>query len=239
MKKIIACIFAVVAISTSNAQVRPEFYQEPPYIEVNGNAEKEIIPDEIYISIVLREKYDGKTKISIEEQETKLKEALKSAGINTADLYLSDANADYVKVRWKMKDVLTRKDYTLKLDNATAVGKVFQEFDKLQITDASVKRVNHSKLDSLQKEVRILAVKAAKQKAEYLLAAIGEQAGKPLIIRENEMYTPYPAEAMNVRGTFMNMEDQSQQAGSDADKNEIQFRKILVKASVYVKYSIK
>lgn len=72
-------------------------------------AEKEVIPDEIFIRIVIVEKYVDKVKISIEEQEEKLKNAVKSLDIDLSNLYLSDVNADYVTVRWKKKDVLTKK----------------------------------------------------------------------------------------------------------------------------------
>ena len=44
-----------------------------------------------------------KVKISIEEQEEKLKNAVKSLDIDLSNLYLSDVNADYVTVRWKRK----------------------------------------------------------------------------------------------------------------------------------------
>ncbi len=52
--------------------------EEKPYIEVTGMAEKEIIPDEIFIAITIRERYEGREKISIDKQEADLKEALKS-----------------------------------------------------------------------------------------------------------------------------------------------------------------
>jgi hypothetical protein len=85
---------------------------EEPYIEVTGTAEKEVVPDEIYIGIIICEKYVNKVKVTIEEQEEKLKTAVKLLGIDLTNLYLSDANADYTKIRWQKKDVLTKKDYT-------------------------------------------------------------------------------------------------------------------------------
>lgn len=215
--------------------------EEQHFIEVTGTAEKEVIPDEIYIGIIIREKYVNKVKVAIEDQEEKLKNALNSLGIDLTNLYLSDANADYVKVRWQKKDVLTKKDYTLNVSNATTVGQVFLELEKLEITDAFISRVNHSKIDSLRKEVQILAIKAAKDKADYLLTAIGEQTGKPLIITENpqtvyrEDIARMPARNVNsiastVGGVTLTY--------SDID-NGIQFQKIKLTSSIYVKFSIK
>jgi uncharacterized protein YggE len=214
--------------------------EEQPYIEVTGTAEKEVIPDEIYIGIIIREKYVSKVKVTIEEQEDKLKSAVKSLGIDLANLYLSDANADYVKIRWQKKDVLTKKDYILKVSNATTVGKVFQELEQLEITDALISKVSHSKIDSLRKEVRIMAIKAAKAKSEYLLTAIGEQTGKALIVTENPQ-TIYRTEYQNMATRNINSVA-STTAGvySSMDKdNEIEFQKIKLTSSIYVKFSIK
>jgi uncharacterized protein YggE len=168
-------LFSLLAFATMLAfgQNNPAKLDEQPYIEVTGTAEQEIVPDEIYIGIVIREKYAGKVKLSIEEQEVKLKNAVKSLGIDLDNLYLSDVNADYVKIRWQKKDVLTKKEYTLKVSNATAVGQVFVELEKLEITDGFIAKVNHSKMDKWKKEVKIQAIQDAKEKAQYLLKAIG------------------------------------------------------------------
>lgn len=213
--------------------------EEQPYIEVSGTAEKEVVPDEIYIGIIIREKYVNKVKVTIEEQEEKLKNVLKSLGIDLTNLYLSDANTDYVKIRWQKKELLTKKDYILKVSTATTVGQVFLELEKLEITDAFISRVNHSEIDSLRKEVKVLAIKAAKEKADYLLTAIGEQTGKPLIITENpqtiyrEDIARMPIRSVNsIASTF------GGESSSYSDK-EIQFQKIKLTSTIYVKFSIK
>lgn len=223
----------------SYGQVNITKSEEPPYIEVTGTAKKEIIPDEIYIAIIIHERYVNKEKISIEEQESKLKNAIKSLGIDLADLSLADANADYVKIRWQKKEVLTKKDYTLKVSNATLVGLVFAELEKLEITDAYISKVDHSKMDNLKKEVKIEAIKAAKEKADYLLAAIGEQTGKPLVIVENEISPVYGMENVNVRGSRDMLYVDGVKVKSEDDDNAIQFQKIKIQSSIYVKFSIK
>ena len=237
-KQLLTMAFLLTTILTFG-QTNTTKAEEQPYIEVTGTSEKEVVPDEIYIGIIIREKYVNKVKVTIEEQEEKLNNAVKSLGIALTNLYLSDANADYVKIRWQKKDLLTKKDYTLKVSTATTVGQVFIELEKLEITDAFISRVNHSKIDSLRKEVKILAIKAAKDKADYLLTAIGEQTGKPLIITENQQtiiredFARMPARNANsivstIGGVSSNYGD-----------NEIQFQKIKLTSSIYVKFSIK
>ena len=229
---VIMAFFSTTLLSFG--QINTTKIEELPYIEVIGMAEKEVIPDEIFIRIVIVEKYVDKVKISIEEQEEKLKNAVKSLDIDLSNLYLSDVNADYVTVRWKKKDVLTKKEYTLKVKNAIELGRMFQNL-KIRNYDAFISKVNHSKIDSLRKEVRILAIKAAKDKADYLLTAIGEQTGKPLIITENPQ-TIFGSEiqvmaSRNVVSSLKKVYDNKE--------TEIQFQKIKLTSSIYVKFSIK
>lgn len=239
IKQLLTGAFLLTTILTFG-QTNTSMTEEPAYIEVTGTVEKEIIPDEIYIGIIIHEKYESKVKVTIEEQEGKLKTAVKSLGIDLTNLYLTDANADYVKVRWQKKDVLTKKEYTLKVSNATTIGQVFQELEKLEIKDASIVRVSHSKLDSIRKEVKIMAIKAAKDKADYLLTAIGEQTGKPLVIKENEISPYQPLANVNVRGSRSGeTEYYVDGVNMKSDNDEIQFQKIKVQTSIYVKFSIK
>jgi uncharacterized protein YggE len=231
-------IAAAISLTASASGQTTTQTEDKPYIEVTGTAQQEVVPDEIYISIVIREKYVNKEKQTIEIQEEKLKSSLKEIGIDLKNLYLSDANADYVKIKWKTKDVLTKKDYTLKVTNATSVGQVFQQLDKIDITDADIARVNHSKIDSLKKEVRILAIKAAKSKADYLLAAIGEQAGKPLIVQERDN-AHIEQSMLNIRGSRSALSEYYVDGSKIKTEDEIKFQKIRIQSAIYVKFSIK
>lgn len=239
IKQLLITAFIITSALTFGQTNAPK-PEEQPYIEVTGTAEKEVIPDEIYIGINIREKYANKVKVTIEEQEEKLKAAVKSLGIELSNLYLSDVNADFVKVSWQKKDVLTKKEYTLKVSNATLVGQVFLELEKLEITDAFISKVNHSKIDSLRKEVKIMAIKAAKNKADYLLTAIGEQTGKPLIVDESmQTITRGEYQRMATRNINSVAATTAGVYQEEELKREIQFQKIKLNSSIYVKFSIK
>ena len=67
MKKISLLILMVLFYLLGNAQYKN--FIDQPYIEVNGNADTMVTPNEIYIQIQLSEK-DTKDKVSIEELET-------------------------------------------------------------------------------------------------------------------------------------------------------------------------
>jgi uncharacterized protein len=228
---IISCLLVNFSYSQQTNANEPS-----PYIEVTGIAKKEIIPDEIYIAITLKERHENKVKITIEEQEAKLKKAIIDLGLDINNLSLTDANADYIKIRWQTNDVITKKDYTLKVDNATSVGQVFQELEKIQITDAYISKVSHSQIEAFKKEVRIMAIKAAKEKADYLLEAIGEKTGKALIVTESDYH--HQDNAL-VTSTFYKKQIYYNTSSEDvSNKEEIQFQKIIINATIYVKFSI-
>lgn len=80
----------------------------------------------------------------------------------------------------------------------------------------------------------------AKDKADYLLNAIGEQTGKPILIKENE-YLPRKSIAAVVSNRTINetyFVDGIKMKG-DYDKNELQFQKIKIRKSIYAKFAIK
>jgi uncharacterized protein len=229
-------IFCAHSIMAQTAVTKEE---QTPYIEVLGSSEKEIVPDEIYVEIVLRERFENKLKVTIEEQEKSLMKALLSIGISLDRLTLSDANANVVKINWKKNDLINKKEYTLKLSTAQEVGAVYTELDKIEITQANITRVTHSKLDSLKKELRIEAIKNAKEKADYLLKAIGEQTGFPLIVKEVEKSSINSVDNVSGRGARGGMDMDKVYLFEPELKGVIQFQKIKLHSSIYVKFGIK
>ncbi len=238
MKKILFVLAAVVGWSF--AGFSQQATEEKPFIEVTGTHKMEIIPDEIYIAIHLKERMIDKEKVTVDVQEAKLVAALKAIGLNTNDLTLSNTMANYVRVDWKRKDLITEKNYLLKVADAVTVGKVFQELDKLDIRDAHIDHVDHSKIQEFRKEARIKAIQAAKGKANYLLSAIGEETGKALIVREANDYYSNENSFGNTRVNYQSNGFSGISANSDySGANDIQFEKITLMMSVYVKFEIK
>ena len=207
---------------------------DKPFIEVVGTAELEVVPDEIYISITLKEGKDSRT---VSEQESDLKSGLQRIGIELEYLTLSDANANYVKVKWGKDDVIGSTQYQLKVNSANRVGAVFQMLDEIKIEGAYISKVDHSEIEKLKKEVRIDAIKAAKEKADYLLEAVGSKSGKPLIVHENNAGAVYKTEEANTRRGYAN--SQSIYIENKGEDDQIvHFRKITITSNIYVKFEI-
>jgi uncharacterized protein len=235
MKQILISTVFVLAFSLADAQyIQPG--QDKPFIEVVGNGEIEIVPNEIYISFTLKERMDGKKKISIEDQERELKRQLQKAGFDLANLSLSDASAGFVTVKRKKEEVLTSKNYIIKVVTTNEVADVFDVLDSLEALNADISRVAHSEIEKFRKEVKIIAVKAAKEKAGYLLEAIGESVGKPLMIQERESYDDVMPIA-NYRMKAMSAMAESEMAPEEMP--ELGFQKIKLKYSVFARFEIK
>lgn len=215
------------------AQLPPDAAK--PYIEVVGNAEMEIVPNEIYISFTLKERMDGKKKIEIDSQEKELKKQLQKAGFDLEKLSLADASSGFVTVKRKKQEVLASKNYVIKVATTGEIASVFEVLDNVEALNADITRVAHSEIEKYRKEVKILAMKAAKEKAGYLLEAVGETVGKPLMIQEREMYDDIMPVTRMANMKAMAMEDSGLAA---EDIPELTFQKIKLKYSVFARFAI-
>ena len=167
---ILAAAVALLALPAA-AQVQEAF---PSYIQVNGRAEREIAPDEFYLQIVINER-DSKGKVSVESQQRDMIAALKRLGVNVEkQLKVANLSSEFFK---KNTSVATAK-YQLQLGSSAEVGKVWQALDGLGISNVSILRVSHSQLERYKSEVRVEAMRNAKQNAATLAEAIGQTIGK-------------------------------------------------------------
>lgn len=145
----------------------------PSYVQVNGRAEKEVAPDEFYLSIVIDEK-DSKGKSSVEEQERKMIAELKKLEINVKeDLRMANMSSEF----FKRKTALARAKYQLKLSSAEQVARVTDALSALGISNVSIQNVTHSRIEELQNEVRAQAIRNAQACARTLAEAIGQKIG--------------------------------------------------------------
>lgn len=212
--------------------------EEKPNIEVTGTAEMEIVPDEIYVNIVLREKNKNNTKWKIETQEDNLLKKLKENGFDIKNLSLSDADGESQYGVFRKNRVLTEKRLLMKVKDAGEVNKLFQILDELEIEDAGITKTSHSQMEKFRKDVKIQAMKAAKDKADYLLTAIGELTGKPLTIRE-QTHTVYPAYSNVRQEGEMYLEGTVVKNQANGLENEIAFTKIKIRYEIFAKFGIK
>lgn len=232
MKKINLFILLLISIA-SFSQTNTN---EKPYIEVIGIAKEEVVPNEIYLDVPVEEYIEKGKKISIQKIENELKRELSSCGIPNENLSISNLNSKLVKTGWWNKEILATADYELKLKDAGLLKEVFEIFNRLKIKNARVAKASHSDLVEIRKKVRISAIKAAKEKANYLLNAIGEQTGKSLIVKD---VSAQQVSNFSVANVAYNTNKIVSRGISKFEQGNVQFQNIKVSSSIYVKFEIK
>ena len=160
---------------------------------------------------------------------------MQKAGFDLEKLSLADASSGFVTVKRKKQEVLASKNYVIKVATTGEIASVFEVLDNVEALNADITRVAHSEIEKYRKEVKILAMKAAKEKAGYLLEAVGETVGKPLMIQEREMYDDIMPVTRMANMKAMAMEDSGLAA---EDIPELTFQKIKLKYSVFARFAI-
>jgi uncharacterized protein len=167
-------------------------------IEVNGSAEQEVLPDEIYVNITLREYFkdkDNKNKVDIMALEKQLQKAVEEAGIPKENFTIGAMNG--YREWWGKKKPTTfleSKSYILKVPNLYKIDGIISRVDDKGVASTNIERYEYSKIEQLRKDIKIKALQAAKAKAQYLLEGIGEQLGEAFEITEidNGYQNPQP-----------------------------------------------
>jgi len=230
MKKII--FISLLMLSTSLfAQVGEKNFIDQNYIEVTGKAEMEITPDLIYIKVLLSEK-DTKNKVTVPELEKLMIQKLKDIGIDTKkDLLVKDMSSNFKNYLLSKKEIILSKEYQVIINDGKTASQLFVEMEKIGISNVSIEKLDHSKMEQFRREVKINAIKSAKDKAEALTAAIGQTVGRAIYIQEMDNFYGYP-QISNARMTF------NSDGGSDNQPN-IDFEKLHINYSILCRFELK
>jgi uncharacterized protein len=181
MRKPLFFLLALFA-TTQQALAQTKNFIDQPFIEVSGAADTLVVPNEIYIRIVISER-DSRDRVSVEEQELAMLTAFNAMGLNTEqNLSNSDLLSNYKFYLLKQKEVLKSKEYILKVGDAATASKVFVKLEDLDISNVSIHRVDHSQFEALENECRSKAILDARQKALALTKPIGQTIGKAIHI---------------------------------------------------------
>lgn len=214
----------------------------PRKIEVAGFAEMEVVPDEIYFSISLREYFEDeknqKGKVIISTLEKQLIKAIADAGLPKEALSISGMGGyqNYVDKKKKPATFLESKQYELKIDRPDKLDIILSKVDSRGVQYANVARVDHSKKEDFKKQIKIDALKAAKDKAEYLLAALDQKLGQVLEIRELDENVFYPQPML----AKSNMRAFAQAESADmVQESDVQYQKIKISYRMQAAFEIK
>jgi uncharacterized protein YggE len=185
MKKITVLFAALFLFASVQSQTKN--FIDQPYIDVAGYADTLVVPDEIFINILISER-DTKDRVSIEEIENKMVASLKSLGIDVEkNLSASDIASNFKLYLLKKKDIMKTKSYVLKVNDAVTATRVFMALEELDISNANIDRVSHSKAKQIQNTMRSRAIADAKQKSLALTEPLNQKVGNAIHIADNDV----------------------------------------------------
>lgn len=217
---ILIILFAVKGISQTNINTEP-------FIEINASADTLVVPDEIYINIIISEN-DNK-KLSVEQQESRMIAAFQAMHINVEkDLSTSDMISDFKNRFLRSKDVVKTKTYQLKVGDAMTAGKVFASLEDLGIANSSISKVDYSNMDLLKNLCRVKAMKSAKNTAEMLVKPLNQKVGKAIQIID--------ANSTPIYNPQIRMFSMAKVADAADETPKIDFEKIRVQVNENVKF---
>jgi len=228
MKKLITlALVAFLGLSSAMAQ-QVDLRRK---INVSGTAETEVTPDIIYIGISLKEYLNGKKKVDITELEKQLFAAVQKVGIAKENLTISNLSSwNYETEKKKNPDFLASKQYRLKVNDLNKFNAILEAIDAKGIANTNIESYDYSKTESLKKDLKIKALLAAKEKATYMVEALGDKLGSVIEIQDGGDNVIQP-----VYRTFAMKAEMSDAAGAP----EIDFKKIKLNFTVNAVFEIK
>lgn len=235
MKKTMVLIALLVCVKMVSQEGQKNFIDQN-YIEVTGNSELEITPNEIYINLTIKES-DAKNK-SVEALEQQLISKLKTLGINTEKHFkILSYNGRLSKGFLKKNDVEKSKAFQLMVSNGDMVSQVFSTLDVLNISLFYIEKISHSNIEDFVRTSKLKALKIAKEKAEAYANAINQTIGKALYVKEVENnYNTNSNSNIIIRGYASNYKKSYL---NEANTASIDFEKITLKTSVLTKFELK
>ena len=220
MKKVFLLAFVLFAWSmVVNAQE-----SDGKYIEVTGSSEIEVVPDEIHFLIQIKEywqeeytgksnkeEYTGKskkeedfrTKVPLAMIEKDLRRSLRKIGI-ADDAIRTQEIGDYWRQRGK--EFLIGKQLDIQLTDFEQINSIIRSVNTWGIESMRIGELKHKDLPMYRKQGKIEALKAAREKASYLVEAMGQELGEVIRIVEPvdnniSRYLPFQAQSNVSMGT--------------------------------------
>jgi uncharacterized protein len=239
MKKTLLIIMSFVAMLQVSAQ---EFYNRQRVINVQASAETEITPDEIFVQIHLQE-YDkkGSGKVDINTIKNDFLNRMKKLGLTEKEITVqsysgSDGNYWYWhKTKKKNPDLKSSINYLVKLNSVKQIDEVVKNLDDEATQNFFIQKVSHSKIEEHKKQLKVQALKDAKEKASFMAETMGAQVGDVLQINEPQeiIHTPYV-----YRDAMRMQKAESMDAGAEPAL-DVDFKKIKIRFEAPVSFLLK
>ncbi|GAB4092370.1 SIMPL domain-containing protein [Flaviaesturariibacter terrae] len=237
MKNILLASALLLGVLGASAQ--PAVNPYPRTITVTGSAEEEVVPDEIYVNVDLKEyEKKGQGKIALDAIRRDFLNNVRSIGIPDSLVTIAAYDGSNGNPWWQRKrkkeELYASVTYQLKIRNSKTLDELVAKLDDNATQNFYISRVDHSRIQEYRKQLKIKAVQAAKEKAQYLAQSIGEQVGVAVTISEP---VEYGGPILYERAAMANV--MMKDAAAPPDTNQPDFRKIKLKFDVTVVFALK
>jgi uncharacterized protein len=249
MKQLIASLLLFTSFHFAKAQTQPICNPYPKTVTVTGSSEMEIVPDEIYVQVDLKEyKKKGENKIELEKIKSDFLAKCKNIGIADSAVSIasyegSNYNYWYWKKRKKDPDMYAGIAYQIKFKESKKMDQLIDVLDDEATSNFQIVKATHSKIQEYRKQLKIQAIKAAKEKGIYLTEAINEKLGEAVTIVEPDENSFINNLENNTRlSQYSNMMSNqvSGKMNSDGPNNTgVDFKKIKLRYEVQMVFALK
>jgi uncharacterized protein len=248
MKQIIIVLLFIIECTVKAQQ--PQLIDEQSKISVKGEAVVKVQPDQILITFGI-ETWDNNILIAKQKNNdimTKGMAVIKDTGIEEKDI-----QTDYLSIEPRYENNYDKKNFLGYFVRNTFVVTV-AEPDKVEelVTKVLQSGVNYihginfqtTEFKKYREQARELALKAAKEKAEKMAAALGKKIGDPILINEGYAgsdwwyYSSWSGWGYNRTNGMNQNVVQNIEGDSNGSSEAIALGKISIKANVNVTFDL-
>lgn len=169
-------------------------------VEVKGSAEMEVEPDEMVLVIGIQEYWeeefedntkpeDYKTKVPLAQIEDDLVKKLRQAGVEKENVKVRNVGNYW---RQQGKEFLFSKQLEIELHDFSKINTLIDLLDARGVRNMNIGELKNSKMDEYENQVKVEALKNAREKATILVESLGEELGEVLSITELSAGTVRP-----------------------------------------------
>ncbi len=204
MNKLLFLTPALALLASCGTETTREIAAKERTITVTGAADTKLCPDEMILTIQIEEYYteqfeagktekDYKTLVKLEDIEGTLMELLSKNGVADSLVTFSFVNTSW---QWNYYDetkkpVKFEKTIKVKLSDHTKAVAIIRDIDTKGVSYLSLGDFHSSKEQEMRKELKAEALKAAKEKAAYMLSGVDKELGDIITIKELNDEYPY------------------------------------------------
>lgn len=232
-----ATVVIVITTIALPQRVTAQTQNQQAYIDMQARAEREVIPNEIYLTITIKES-DYKGKKTLQEMQNAMIGVLKSNKIDIQEALSINYMGSTVSYKLFSSRVTPKSNakYMLKLNDTETMQKVICDLEEKEISNIELTKTKYTKEEELITELGIEAMKKAQSQARALAGAVDQEIGKALTISSWSSHSAPQPRMYKARN--MAMVEESAADITD-DSNSIPVGKLTYQVNVNVRFELK